>query len=383
MATQIQVRRDTLGDWNTANPILAQGEVGVILDGSNKVIGLKVGDGTSVFKDLENATPMLGGVPNQLDEDASTGNPDVADKTTFLLKGLTNQSAAVFGIEATGSTALVLSIDKAGGITAAAGVNVSGGYGSTGLTVSDAGAVTTNSTILADGVIQSGTYDASGGTSGAQLVNSTDHGQLLISSTDDAELTDVAIKVNTAEGGVADKFTVNHGGLVTCQGIVNTATAITMGGQKITGLNTAAPDADGDAATKKYVDDQDGEKSLKTYASCFFTLKNYGSVVPTVGSFVNYGNVASVVGSHTGTVGTKYCTITFTTPLPHATNWRWQVIGNNYPTVPAFGSVPMGNTTWTAVQTSASVITMSAPYNAGSDGPYIWHFNIVGTTLED
>ena len=265
MATQIQARRDTETNWDAVagTAVLAVGEIGLIVDQTDlpsKVIGAKVGDGSTDWGTLPMHIPLMSGVQNKLELDGSAATPSNAT-TTFLLKAITQQTGAVFGIEAHDSTDLLLSVDKNGV------VEVSGGYGDTGLTISDAGAITSNSTILADGSVQSGTYHASGGTSGAQLVNTaTDHGQLLISSASAASLTDVAIKVNTASGGVADKFVVNHGGaitsvgaitstgIVTSQGIVNTAADITMGGQKITGLNTAAPTDDGDAANKLYVD---------------------------------------------------------------------------------------------------------------------------------
>jgi hypothetical protein len=303
MATQIQIRRDTAADWNTADPTLAQGEIGLILGSSNEITGLKVGDGATRWEELKLALPMLSGVANILEEsDSASGQPvggtgEANDVTTFLLKGLSSQNAAVFGIEATGSTSLVLSIDKDGGITASGGVNVSGGYGGTGLTVGATGDVTTNGSILADDEVQSGTYHASGTTSGAQLVNSTDHGQLLISSTDAADLADVAIKVNTAEGGVADKFTVTHGGaiamagaitgntaitstgIVTCQGIVNSAAVINAGTQKIT--NVVDPTLAQDAATKTYVDSATGwqylEKITSTSNSASYTFASDGT----------------------------------------------------------------------------------------------------------
>lgn len=46
--TQIQLRRDTANNWTTANPILAQGEVGIDL--TNKLI--KIGDGATAWNNL-------------------------------------------------------------------------------------------------------------------------------------------------------------------------------------------------------------------------------------------------------------------------------------------------------------------------------------------
>lgn len=49
MATKIQLRRDTATNWNTANPVLMEGELGIETD-SNKA---KIGDGTSAWKVLQ------------------------------------------------------------------------------------------------------------------------------------------------------------------------------------------------------------------------------------------------------------------------------------------------------------------------------------------
>lgn len=48
MATLIQVRRDTLLNWNSSNPVLASGEIAFISDNNQ----LKVGDGSSTFTNL-------------------------------------------------------------------------------------------------------------------------------------------------------------------------------------------------------------------------------------------------------------------------------------------------------------------------------------------
>lgn len=401
MATQIQVRRDTEGDWNTADPTLAQGEIGVIVGSSGEITGLKVGDGSTAWIALKLALPMLSGVPNILEESTTSANQPVGgtdsagDKTTFLLKGLSAQNAAVFGIEATDSTTLVLSIDKAGGITAAAGVNVSGGYDGTndtyGITID------TNGNVQSNTGIESGDYIADCTTGGVLL--STDvpaapdgtdptYGKLEISVKSGVTATDnvIAVRNNNAQvfvvdadGDIAKVKNITATGLTTTVGLTNSGAVINAGTQKITSV--VDPTHPQGAATKAYVDART-TPSLKTYASCYFTLKNSGTAVPLVGSLINLGNVASVVGTGGGQ-GTKYCTITFTTPMPHATNWIWKGRGGGYPVLPAFGSVPMGNTTWTVVQTSASVITMSAAYIPPGDGPFTWYFDIVGTTLEN
>jgi hypothetical protein len=49
MAVQIQFRNDTAANWALANPILAQGEMGVELDTRK----FKFGDGLTEWNDLE------------------------------------------------------------------------------------------------------------------------------------------------------------------------------------------------------------------------------------------------------------------------------------------------------------------------------------------
>jgi hypothetical protein len=59
-ATHI-LRHDTLANWNSANPVLADGETVIVVDGTEK--RLKVGDGTTAFQALGYATPALSSIP--------------------------------------------------------------------------------------------------------------------------------------------------------------------------------------------------------------------------------------------------------------------------------------------------------------------------------
>lgn len=52
MAYLIQIRRDTLADWNSNNPVLQNGEIAFVMD-QNKI---KIGDGVNTFSNL----PYLG-----------------------------------------------------------------------------------------------------------------------------------------------------------------------------------------------------------------------------------------------------------------------------------------------------------------------------------
>ena len=51
MTTQIQLRRDTTANWAAANPVLAEGEIGMDMTAN----AFKVGDGSSSWADIEYA----------------------------------------------------------------------------------------------------------------------------------------------------------------------------------------------------------------------------------------------------------------------------------------------------------------------------------------
>lgn len=57
MAVQIQLRNDTAAAWTLADPILAQGEMGIELDTGK----FKLGDGASLWSELSYA-PLSGAV---------------------------------------------------------------------------------------------------------------------------------------------------------------------------------------------------------------------------------------------------------------------------------------------------------------------------------
>jgi len=53
MAKQIQIRRDTAANWTAANPVLAQAEIGIELDGLGTPLVLqKIGNGVAAWNDL-------------------------------------------------------------------------------------------------------------------------------------------------------------------------------------------------------------------------------------------------------------------------------------------------------------------------------------------
>ena len=59
--TKIQVRRDTAANWTSTNPVLAQGEIGYVISGTNATY-FKIGDGTTAWESLafQNTTGPTG-----------------------------------------------------------------------------------------------------------------------------------------------------------------------------------------------------------------------------------------------------------------------------------------------------------------------------------
>lgn len=57
----LQVRGDSAANWASANPILALREMGLELDGSNRVSGVKFGDGVTAWASLPYFNPAAAG----------------------------------------------------------------------------------------------------------------------------------------------------------------------------------------------------------------------------------------------------------------------------------------------------------------------------------
>jgi len=53
MADLIKLRRDTTSNWESENPVLHLAEPGIEFDASNQLVGLKIGDGTTAWTDLD------------------------------------------------------------------------------------------------------------------------------------------------------------------------------------------------------------------------------------------------------------------------------------------------------------------------------------------
>lgn len=108
MTTLIQLRRGTAAQWAAANPVLANGEMGLETDTSK----YKVGDGTSAWNALGyGATNLTGTTANTFEV-----NSDGTDTNVDLILGRTTGGDAIIRWNGT-----VVSIDK--------GVSVTGGFG--------------------------------------------------------------------------------------------------------------------------------------------------------------------------------------------------------------------------------------------------------------
>jgi hypothetical protein len=75
MAVQIQFRNDTAANWTAADPILAQGELGLETDTGS----FKIGNGEDVWSDLP-----YGGIEGNDGTDGAAGEPNFS---SFLLMG--------------------------------------------------------------------------------------------------------------------------------------------------------------------------------------------------------------------------------------------------------------------------------------------------------
>ena len=68
MSVRIQMRRGTTSQWNTADPILNEGEIGY----NSTLASFKIGDGTSIWSDLDYYQAAADITPNEIGAIAST-----------------------------------------------------------------------------------------------------------------------------------------------------------------------------------------------------------------------------------------------------------------------------------------------------------------------
>jgi hypothetical protein len=106
MAQQIQVRRDTLANWTSANPTLAQGEISFVTDTGN----IKIGDGSSNWATLSYFTAGTAAV---VSVNGNTGVV-VLTKSSLSLGNVDNTSDANKPVSTAQASAIALKANKAG-----------------------------------------------------------------------------------------------------------------------------------------------------------------------------------------------------------------------------------------------------------------------------
>ena len=154
MANRIQLRRGNTSEWTNANPILAQGEIGIDLD-QNRI---KIGDGSTPWNSLAYERPddQSSNIPNTLVKRDQSGNFSANAITAALVGNASSASqlANARQISLTGDVNGANSFDGSANMTITATLAtqanvIAGTY--TKLTVNDRGLVTTaaNPTTLA------------------------------------------------------------------------------------------------------------------------------------------------------------------------------------------------------------------------------------------
>jgi hypothetical protein len=95
MPVQIQLRRGLAADWTSANPILAEGEVGVELDSD----GFKIGDGVAHWLGLPYSIGGIGatGATGATGGTGGTGAPGTPGTKWYAGPGLPNDGVGIDG----------------------------------------------------------------------------------------------------------------------------------------------------------------------------------------------------------------------------------------------------------------------------------------------
>lgn len=115
MAVQIQFRRDTAANWTTANPTLAQGELGLELDTAR----YKIGNGSTAWNSLAYSSLPS----NAIDTNVINAKGD-------LLVGTADNTIARLAVGATANFVLMVDSSTATGLKWAA-IPPSGGLSTT------------------------------------------------------------------------------------------------------------------------------------------------------------------------------------------------------------------------------------------------------------
>ena len=105
MAVQIQFRRDTAANWTSANPVLAQGELGLETDTAR----YKIGDGSTAWASLSYSS---------LPSNAISTN--VIDAKGDLLVGTADNTVARLAVGAVANYVLMVDSSTATGLKLAA-----------------------------------------------------------------------------------------------------------------------------------------------------------------------------------------------------------------------------------------------------------------------
>jgi len=98
MAKQIQIRRDTAANWTAANPVLAQGEIGIELDGLGTSLVLqKIGDGVTAWDSLPYLSTGGGGATSSDDvsNDSGVSGANVTEALETLQQEIPNPNNLV------------------------------------------------------------------------------------------------------------------------------------------------------------------------------------------------------------------------------------------------------------------------------------------------
>jgi hypothetical protein len=170
MATKIQMRRGTTSEWNSADPILSEGEIGY----NSTLSSFKIGDGEAAWSELDYYQTSSAITPNEIGAIAST-EKNAADGVAIL--DASQNVLTKTGIVFEGSTAdefetSLVVVDPTADRTITL-PNITG----TVITTGDSGTVT--STMIADGAIVNADINASAAIAVSKLAASTISGVTL------------------------------------------------------------------------------------------------------------------------------------------------------------------------------------------------------------
>lgn len=130
MATQITLRRDTYANWTSVNPVLGEGEIGLVTNFADNNTRIKIGDGATAWEDLdyfttsqdlsnyvtdaELASALSNYVPTSRTVNGKALSSNISiDKTDVGLGSVDNTSDANKPISIATQTALDLKQDEA------------------------------------------------------------------------------------------------------------------------------------------------------------------------------------------------------------------------------------------------------------------------------